>query len=425
MLRGSRGKVALAIVAVSAFAVVFVSAGSESLGSVGAPSPTRLSFSSSAEGRRYNLSSDSSSEHENLPPAPPTEVKAFDTPNDAGGSITVTWTLSGDDGGGEEDVRGYNIIRSTVSGSGYETVGSVLPGDTSFTDGDTEDGVAYYYVVEAKDAEFTSPSEETPPTISSAQWFNRQRLNMLMSAILLSAFVLYFIRRAKMGEKLFIRKLAGLEAVDEGIGRATEMGRPVLYVPGITDMDDIQTIASMVILGRVAKRVAQYDTPLVVPSKMPIAYTMAQEVVKQAYTEAGRPDAYNPDNIPFLTMDQFGYAAAVDGIMLRDKPGTIFYLGAFYAESLILAETGHSVGAIQIAGTAMPAQLPFFITACDYTLIGEELFAASAYLSGEPLLLGSLKGQDWGKALCMLLIGVGVILEIAGIHWLTNWLQTF
>jgi hypothetical protein len=92
--------------------------------------------------------------------------------------------------------------------------------------------------------------------------------------------------------------------------------------------------------------------------------------------------------------------------MLRRKPATIFYQGAFFAESLILAETGNSIGAIQIAGTAMPAQLPFFVAACDYTLIGEELFAASAYLSKEPKLLGSLKGQDIGGKLVFLSLAV-------------------
>ena len=75
----------------------------------------------------------------------------------------------------------------------------------------------------------------------------------------------------------------------------------------------------------------------------------------------------------------------------------MFLRGLFYAESLILAETGNSVGAIQIAGTSEAAQLPFFVAACDYTLIGEELFAASAYLTGEPQQLGSLKGQDAGS----------------------------
>ena len=121
----------------------------------------------------------------------------------------------------------------------------------------------------------------------------------------------------------------------------------------------------------------------------------------------------------YVTDEQFGYVAAVDGIMVREKPATCFYLGAFFAESLIMAETGHSIEAIQIAGTAMPAQLPFFVAACDYTLIGEELFAASAYLSHEPRQLGSLKGQDVGKVIAMVFILLPVIALTAGM--VLNW----
>ena len=89
--------------------------------------------------------------------------------------------------------------------------------------------------------------------------------------------------------------------------------------------------------------------------------------------------------------------------------------GRVLRESLILAETGNSIGAIQIAGTAMPAQLPFFVAACDYTLIGEEFFAASAYLSGEPEQLGSLKGQDVGKVVVAILLVVGVLMATLGV----------
>jgi len=202
------------------------------------------------------------------------------------------------------------------------------------------------------------------------------------------------------------------------------MGRPIMYIPGIMDMDNIQTIASMVILGRVARKAAEYETPLLVPTSRSIVMSAAQETVKEAYLDAGRPDAYDSDKIMYLTDDQFGYAAGVDGLMLREKPATIFYMGCFYAESLILAETGHSTGAIQIAGTAMPSQLPFFVTACDYTLIGEELFAASAYLSKEPLLLGSLKGQDWGKAIFIALLVGGIVLVSLGFTRIIEWLAT-
>ena len=93
------------------------------------------------------------------------------------------------------------------------------------------------------------------------------------------------------------------------------------------------------------------------------------------------------------------FAATVNGMMMRDRPAANIFMGAFFAESLLLAETGNAAGSIQIAGTAQPEQIPFFIAACDYTLMGEELYAASAYLSHEPLLLGGLKGQDLMKVL--------------------------
>jgi hypothetical protein len=98
--------------------------------------------------------------------------------------------------------------------------------------------------------------------------------------------------------------------------------------------------------------------------------------------------------------------------MTREKPATNFFIGYFWAESLILAETGAATGAIQIAGTDAVMQLPFFITSCDYTLMGEELYAASAYLSREPLLLGALKGQDYGKAI---IIGVLIAASLAAL----------
>jgi len=351
---------------------------------------------------------------------PPENVRGADTPNDRGGSITLNWDPSPDD----SEVDNYEILRCIRVDGEYSVVGTVSRGSVSFIDTGVSDREFYFYKVRAVAGDRQAESNPTGKVRSSPQWFNRNRLNMLIALITFCGLVLWFIYRAKTGAELFVRKISGLDAVEDAIGRATEMGRSVLYIPGIMDMDNIQTIASIVILGRVAKKTAEYDVTLHVPVSKSLVMTTAQEVVKESYSAVGRPDAYNADSIHYLTDDQFGYAAGVDGIMIRERPATVFFLGAFYAESLILAETGHSVGAIQIAGTAMPAQLPFFVAACDYTLIGEELFAASAYLSKEPLLMGSLKGQDWGKAVFMLLIGIGVILETMGITYLARYLAT-
>ena len=151
---------------------------------------------------------------------------------------------------------------------------------------------------------------------------------------------------------------------------------------------------------------------------------MAEETVKQGYMNAGAPDAFKPDNVRYLSDEQFAFTGAVNGIILREKPAANIYLGSFYAESLILAETGFMAGSIQVAGTANIHQLPFFVVACDYTLIGEEFFASTAYLSKDPKLLGTLKAMDWFKAAIILVLIAGFILESFGITKFTLMFKT-
>ena len=249
--------------------------------------------------------------------------------------------------------------------------------------------------------------------------FNANRLNVLVALLICGALVAYFIWKGRRGG-LYLRPISGLSAIDEAVGRATEMGKPVLYTTGLGKMERVATIASMNILGNVARKVASYGTPLIIPCYDPVVMAVAQEVVKESFAREGKPEAYRSDNIYYVTQSQLGYAAAVDGVMVREKPAANLFLGTFEAESLILAETGNSIGAIQIAGTDSTIQLSFFIVACDYTLIGEELFAASGYLSGDPKVTGSIKAQDWLKVLITVLIGIGVILSTANLNFWQN-----
>jgi hypothetical protein len=352
---------------------------------------------------------------DSIPPDPPENVVAEDTPNDAGNSITITWIRSSDDGAGRNNVIAYEILRSTAVDGEYEFIGNTTAGAQQFMDTDTRDKMEYFYKIRAVTQTLSSVSLPSQPAISTQQWFNTDRINTFIAVLIISFAIFYFIRRAKAGKNLYIRKIAGLEALDDAVGRATEMGKKVFYVPGIMDMNSMMTIAGITILGKVAQLTAGYEAKLEVPTSRSMVMVSCRETVKEAYANVGRPDAYNDNMIYYLTDDQFGFAAAVDGRFVREKPAAIFLQGHFFAESLILAETGNSIGAIQIAGTAAVAQLPFFVAACDYTLIGEEFFAASAYLSNDPRLLGSIKGQDVGKFLFLLAILVGVILATAGI----------
>lgn len=364
-------------------------------------------------------------------PAAPTEVEAVDKPNDGGAATIIRWAVSSDDNN-PAMVSGYTVYRATSPSGPFEEVGGAVRGADSLTDNKTQDGNEYYYRVDAyltyfnaddSKATVASSSVVWGPVVSSAQWFNSDRLICFIFVLFVAGAILWYIRQAKSGKELYIRKIAGIDAVDEAVGRATEMGKKIFFIPGIQDMNDVQTIAGIAILGRVAQVAAEYETWLEVPVSKSLVMVTARETMKEAYAKVGRPDAFQEAQVHFVTDDQFGYAAALDGMFVREKPATIFYMGAFFAESLILAETGNEAGAIQIAGTAMPSQLPFFVAACDYTLIGEELFAASAYLSREPRQLGSLKGQDVGKTLFLLCIGLGVILATFGIVELGQYLK--
>jgi len=379
--------------------------------------------------------------------APPHSLDLYDTPNDGGGSLTVFWPAASYDG---PDVR-YQVLLAeglTVTDPASMKVIAEFPANKSLVQqtrlpwwtrkGEPTD---HLFVIrsgkgiELRDGERYSVAVATisgdtrtfSPVIQATpepNWVNWNEANNLLIALSFAGLVFFTISQAKRRE-IFLRRIPGLDAVDEAIGRSTELGKPILYLTGAQDMSDPSTIAAAVILGRVAKRAAAYETELMVPHRDPITMAVCQEITKQAYLEAGKPDLFKEDANFFITSDQFSYTAAVDGIMLRKKPAANFFMGAYFAESLLLTETGASTGAIQIAGTDSDHQLPFFVTTCDYTLIGEELYAASAYLSREPIQIGTLRGQDIGKAVLLTVMGVGTLLATVGVAFQMEWPQLF
>lgn len=381
--------------------------------------------------------------------SPPRDVQVMDTPSDEGGSVTVLWSAAE-----EEDPKIlYQILLSDGRVSAPAEPGAAatmaklvaeIPSNSHYVRDArwpwwNRPAAAGAHLYEIKSNKQFQLKDGTPYIVTVAavrgsermeakgveavprpNWVNWNQLNNLVLVILFGGAVLGSIQRARRRE-IFLRRIPGLDAVDEAIGRATELGKPILYLTGAGDMSEPSTLAAAVILGRVAKRVASYETDLLVPHRDPIVMAVCQEITKQSYLEANKPDAFKEDSNFFITTDQFSYTASVDGIMLRRKPAANFFMGSYFAESLLLTETGASTGAIQIAGTDSDHQLPFFVTTCDYTLIGEELYAASAYLSREPIQVGTLRGQDIGKAFILGVIAVGTFLATVGVVFQTEW----
>lgn len=188
----------------------------------------------------------------------------------------------------------------------------------------------------------------------------------------------------------------------------------------ITTATSPQTFASFNILEHVVGLTARYNTKLIVTCRSPESFPITQELVRETYVASGKPDMFREDTVRFISSAKFAWAAGVLGIFTREQVAANIMVGYFMAESLLFAEGGAQVGAMQIAGTGNLAQTAFFVAACDYTLIGEELYAGGAALSGDPRQIGSLAGQDYLKLITMCLIALGSVLATVGSDWLIN-----
>jgi hypothetical protein len=234
----------------------------------------------------------------------------------------------------------------------------------------------------------------------------------ILFTLVLVGFILYNIWRAnhmgRKGQDLYIRRIPGLNAIDEAVGRATEMGKPVLMVPGLSDPANAIVVQALNIMSYVTRIAAKFGNPILVCCYSASTYTIGQETIRDVYQREGLGDRFDPDSVRFISDRQFAFAAGVSGLILREQTAATFFMGEFYAEALIFAETANSIGAIQIASSTETTQTPFFIASCDYVLIGDEFYAASAYLTRQPILVGSLVGQDWCKLLAIVLVLFGM-----------------
>ncbi len=345
--------------------------------------------------------------------APPQGLTASPKPDDDGTHIVLAfhgaaarlevWRSAGPAGASLPPDPAWTLVKTL----------DAAPGDATLED-KVEFGRAHVYAVRTVAAGEASAWVVVGPVAPAVRWFDTSRWFLFSTAIAMALLILAFTRRARRGKPAYVRRIPGIDAMEEAVGRATEMGRPVFYVPGIEEVQDIQTVAGLLILGHVAELCARYDARLRVACCIPLTMVLAEETVSDGFLRAGRPEAHRPEDVQFISSEQFAFTAGAVGIILREKPATNIYMGRFYGESLVLAEAGYVNQAIQIGGTAELTQLPFFIAACDYTLIGEELFAVSAYLSREPGQLATLKSVDAFKLVILALLIVGTILATGG-----------
>lgn len=250
-----------------------------------------------------------------------------------------------------------------------------------------------------------------------------EHANPLLATLTISFIVLVIISlyRARRGYTPYVRPIPGVTAMEEAVGRATELGRPIVFAMGTTDIRDIITHATLAVMKHVARLAARMQTRFMAMVVKPDVYPLVEVVTREAYREEGADDVFNAkEQVLFLSDNTIVYAMSVARTISEEPAGCAMFFGRCDFTSLLMTEPGANAGVLQIAGDPQLAQIPFFVCTCDYVIIGEEFFAASAYVSEAPAVRGSLVSQDMIKAILvgMLVLGlVTVMLGQFGIGW--------
>jgi len=252
---------------------------------------------------------------------------------------------------------------------------------------------------------------------------NGRFLGFLLN-IAMAALVYYYIKSKK---EIHIRRVPGLDAIEEAVGRSAEMGKPVICSFGIGGFT-YWTLAGLSILSHVARLSAKTGSRLIVPTgggdQALIVRPVAEEIVKTAYTLEGVEDQYNPDDLPFLSGQQYAYVGGYVGIMQRVRPGSVIMTGSHASDAMNIAETSNAVGAITITSGSYIGNVAALACASDYILIGEEAPAAGAYLSEDPSQRASIRVQDLFKWLAIAIMILGIAARSVGNDLMLRLLST-
>jgi hypothetical protein len=245
----------------------------------------------------------------------------------------------------------------------------------------------------------------------------------LLIFLLAFAISYYFFKQAEAGKAREIRKVAGLEALDESINRSVEMGRPVLASTSYDSLASAQTLAQISgisLIRHAAVQTAKLGTPLLLPIGAADVLALVDQNYKEACIEAGAPEAYNPENVQYLTQEQWAYTTGVLETMETRKPGSCIFISRFHAEALHLGVAAKRIGSLMIGGTPHWGMSAFFAVTADYTLLGDEIYAAAAYVSKDPKMTSFLTAQDLLKYFSVFLLLIGSVLVTFGSNLIIN-----
>jgi hypothetical protein len=238
---------------------------------------------------------------------------------------------------------------------------------------------------------------------------------VVIAALLLVAFT--FLRRRTPA---VLRHIAAFERLNHAIGLAVENGTRLHISLGRGNLFTARgasAFAGLAMLRRLAESTSVSDRPPIVTSGDASLSILSQDTLQAGYKAAGAEEQYRASTGRLTGLTPFSYAAGTIPVTRDENVSANVVLGDFGAEAALLAEAADRENTHLIAASDnLSAQSVFYVAAQD-PLIGEELFAAGAYVGAGPSHEASLQVQDVLRWLIIVAILIGAFLRLVGVSF--------
>ena len=215
-----------------------------------------------------------------------------------------------------------------------------------------------------------------------------------------------------------LRSIDAYERLNRAVGLAVEMGTRLHISLGRGNFFTSRggsALAGLAMLRRLSERTSVSDRPPVVTSGDASLAILSQDTLQAGYRAAGAEDQYRFTTGRLTGLTPFAYAAGALSTIHDENVSANIVMGDLGAESAVVAEAADRENTSLIAASDdLSAQSAFFATSQD-PLIGEELFAAGAYVGAGASHEASLHVQDILRWLIILAILVGSLLKLGAI----------
>jgi hypothetical protein len=242
-----------------------------------------------------------------------------------------------------------------------------------------------------------------------------QELLMRGAVIFLLIFIValyYFTLRVRSGKVPTLRRIQAFETLKGLSGRAIEAGGDLHLSLGsgsVVNETTSDSLAGLAVLNYVTEQAATTGVSPTISMADPVVMLLAQNMLRAAHagnTERAE-EAYR--RIQWMAPQPAAYAAGVMGLLGTDKMEANVMVGSFGDEYLLIGEMAARQGIALVGGASNPDTLPFVYVSTQDALLGEEIYAAGAYLQNRPAYLASLVAQDTMRWLIGLLILGGIV----------------